>query len=141
MPYKDPVKRREHHAIYMRERWYPSNKKAHLARVKKNKRERREWLRALKDGKSCIKCAEPHPACLDFHHRDPKTKLFGLGSEQAWSSRSKAAVLEEIKKCDVMCSNCHRKLHFELRARQVPSESHKLKKPRAIRGSATILGS
>ena len=42
---------------------------------------------------------------MDFDHRDPSTKCFGLSHAifQAWSN-----VLAEIDKCDVVCANCHR---------------------------------
>lgn len=57
----------------------------------------------------CIRCGESDPACLDFHHRDPLTKVAHVST--MWNSYGRAAIVEEIKKCDVICSNCHRKLH------------------------------
>lgn len=41
---------------------------------------------------------------LDFHHLDKSTKLFGLaeGYKYSWQE-----VLEEIKKCIILCKSCH----------------------------------
>jgi hypothetical protein len=44
---------------------------------------------------------------MDFDHRDPEGKAFGLTSSQAMlSSRDK--ILAEVAKCDVVCAVCHR---------------------------------
>ncbi len=49
-------------------------------------------------------------AALDFHHRDPKTKKFEVSrSGVVFSER----VREELDKCDLLCSNCHKELHYE----------------------------
>lgn len=70
-----------------------------------------KWYKLLildrkKDG--CIICGEKHPACLDFHHIDPNTKKFDIGSGLR-SNKPKQLIEEEIKKCILICSNCHRK--------------------------------
>lgn len=70
-------------------------------------------LDELKQDLSCSRCPESDPACLDFHHRDPSEKLFEITA--GMFSRSRAKVLNEIAKCDVLCANCHRKLHRDER--------------------------
>lgn len=60
-------------------------------------------------GKSCS-CGESDPICLDFHHRDPSTKVGNI-SRMASKCVSDEKLLAEIAKCDLICSNCHRKLH------------------------------
>lgn len=75
--------------------------------------EHRQLILSFK--KKCARCPETHPWCLEFHHRDPKTKLF---LPNAAKKRSLGALLAEIAKCDVLCSNCHRKLHYEERQRR-----------------------
>jgi hypothetical protein len=69
-------------------------------------RETRDWLRSLKV--SCSRCPENDPVCLDFHHRDEKEVTVAATVKKGWS---KERILVEIAKCDVLCSNCHRKLH------------------------------
>ncbi len=44
-------------------------------------------------------------AALQFHHRDPATKRFGLGSRGL--ARSIESLREEAAKCVLLCSNCH----------------------------------
>jgi hypothetical protein len=67
----------------------------------------------VKAERGCSSCDESHPACLNFHHRDPELKLFEIGGGVV--SRSKESIEREISKCIVLCSNCHDKLHFKLR--------------------------
>lgn len=62
---------------------------------------------------SCVKCGETEPVCLDFHHVDPTQKDFGIGAAMG---RNWTKILEEIEKCIVVCSNCHRKIHAGLLA-------------------------
>lgn len=61
---------------------------------------------------SCSNCEENHPATLDFHHINPNTKYSTI-SDLKWSGCSKETLQAELKKCIVLCSNCHRKLHYE----------------------------
>lgn len=70
---------------------------------------RREVIASGKSG-GCQKCGERHLACLDFHHRAGTIKLGSVG-KAGWCGIKR--LKEEIAKCDVLCSNCHRKHHFE----------------------------
>jgi hypothetical protein len=72
-------------------------------------RRQRTEIAAIKASRGCLQCGERHPACLDFHHRDPGDKLFEIGSNHY---RAAALLSAEIDKCDVLCANCHRKLHW-----------------------------
>jgi len=54
----------------------------------------------------CVDCAECFaPECMDFDHRDPSTKHASLA--QMFGARLNR-VLAEIRKCDLVCANCHR---------------------------------
>tara|TARA_R110000787_G_scaffold9510_1_gene33147 strand:- start:446 stop:994 length:549 start_codon:yes stop_codon:yes gene_type:complete len=46
---------------------------------------------------------------LDFHHVDPKTKSFGIAKARRTKVTKK--ILEELDKCILVCSNCHREIH------------------------------
>jgi len=59
-------------------------------------------------GGKCLICKNNDYDVLTFHHRDPKTKNFNLC--QSWQ-RPWNILIEEINKCDLLCSNCHLKLH------------------------------
>lgn len=41
---------------------------------------------------------------MHFDHRDPKKKKFNIGGQYG---RPIKILLREIKKCDVVCANCH----------------------------------
>lgn len=60
----------------------------------------------------CISCGNNDHRVLEFHHRDPtkKEREVSLMMGHAW-----AKVEEEIAKCDCLCANCHRILHYEER--------------------------
>lgn len=68
----------------------------------------RIYLQEYKAAHRCTICEESRSYCLVFHHRDPTTKKFDISL-----SRDKAfsAILSEVKKCDVICANCHLELH------------------------------
>lgn len=53
----------------------------------------------------CIDCGERDPVVLDFDHRgDKKFHISNRVSSMRWEK-----LLLEVVKCDVRCSNCHRK--------------------------------
>ncbi len=62
----------------------------------------------LKRG-GCVRCGESDLVCLIFHHRDPATKAFTIGS--TGPIRTEEAIIAEATKCDVLCLNCHAKVH------------------------------
>ena len=62
-------------------------------------------------GLACRMCGEDDPVVLHFHHRDPSTKLEGV-SRLISDSAPWERVVEEAKKCAVLCANCHLRLHY-----------------------------
>ena len=109
MPYKDPEKRRQYQREYMR-RWYQENKAKHIGYVRNRDGKIQEWFREYKKTLACEVCGESHPACLDFHRRDPGEKRFSVSTRR--DRPSMAGLLKEITKCRVLCANCHRKEHW-----------------------------
>jgi hypothetical protein len=89
---------------------YQANIEKYKASAKNSRLSFRKWFRELKSTLKCSKCGENHPACLDFHHENPKEKeiSIGLAVVQQWP---KHKIISEMNKCIVLCSNCHRKLH------------------------------
>ncbi|AGR47851.1 putative HNH endonuclease [Sinorhizobium phage phiM7] len=47
---------------------------------------------------------------LEFHHLDPSQKDFSFGKARA-SPVSWSTTVNELKKCILLCSNCHREVH------------------------------
>ena len=70
----------------------------------------REWFLEYKKGLKCERCGFSHPAALDFHHIDPSTKSFRM-SDINPCMKNREKMFEEIKKCEVLCANCHRIEH------------------------------
>lgn len=92
-------------------KWYERNKSKFRVYSKKRSKENYQFIQTQKLGKTCSKCPENHPAALDFHHIHPEQKRSSLSSAAA-KGWSKSHILEEITKCELLCSNCHRKLHW-----------------------------
>lgn len=70
----------------------------------------REQCNQIKHNVGCHFCQEHDPVCLDFHHRDPSTKILNI-SEMVARHRRWKTIQTEIEKCLVICANCHRKIH------------------------------
>jgi hypothetical protein len=64
----------------------------------------RERLAGLRD--RCVDCGATTD--LHFHHRDPTTKAFTIGSG---NGRPWRTLEVEIAKCDVLCVVCHDARH------------------------------
>ena len=109
MPYKDESVRKSKHKEYSHSH-YLKNKEATKLRTKqRNIKNKEEWDK-YKATLSCTKCGFNHPAALDFHHEDPSEKEYAI-SKLISNKRFKTAV-EEVKKCIVLCANCHRIHHW-----------------------------
>lgn len=65
----------------------------------------KEWKETL----SCSLCPESEPCCLDLHHLDPNEKDANIADVTRYWSWER--LMEEVEKCIVVCSNCHRKIH------------------------------
>lgn len=70
----------------------------------------RSWYKKQKIGKQCVVCREKVPCCLEFHHIKPRRGL--TVSKMVYLGKSLRRIKREIKKCVLLCGNCHRKLHF-----------------------------
>jgi len=69
----------------------------------------RTFVRRIKKLSKCSKCNESRWYVLDFHHIHNKIDSV---SKLANSGRALNTIKKEIKKCIVLCSNCHREEHF-----------------------------
>jgi len=74
----------------------------------KDKRQRaRKLVIELKTNKPCLDCKETFPHyMMDFDHRPGVIKLGNI--ETIARTGDIQAVLNEVTKCDLICSNCHR---------------------------------
>lgn len=83
-------------------------KKWNISKVKNNK-VKRELIDNFKKNKSCLKCGDKRDYILDFHHKDPSTKLFNLGDGVKFG---KDKIKKEMEKCILICRNCHTEFHY-----------------------------
>ena len=111
MPFKDPIKKRDKQKEYSR-KYYELNKQKVLETSGKLRRKNRADFAEFKSRLACIKCGENHPSTLDFHHviPDPANKKI---TDLIRAGRFSFAIEEIMNKCVVLCSNCHRKHHYE----------------------------
>ncbi len=106
MPNLDPEAQKANQRAH-----YQAYKHDYKARVAERRRKVREWLEQYKASLKCLHCPENHPACIDLHHRDPSQKDMAIS--QVIGNWSLARLQREVLKCDPLCANCHRKLHWE----------------------------
>ena len=95
---------------------YYGNKRAICAKCDnaytvKRQQERMQRLRELL-GNRCFTCHfDRFKIALSFHHIDPKKKDPSFRSIRGWKwSRA----LKEVKKCKLLCNNCHAAVHAGL---------------------------
>ena len=72
----------------------------------------KKYIRRVKSMSRCIRCGECAPWCLDFHHRDPDDKLMSI-PDMAKRGFPIEIIKIELNKCDCICSNHHREIHFK----------------------------
>lgn len=66
-------------------------------------------IQIIKEAKSvpCMDCGVGYPSyVMDFDHRDPTEKIACVS--ELIKKKSERIIRNEIAKCDVVCSNCHR---------------------------------
>lgn len=94
--------------LYRKEH-YEKNKEKYIIKAKNYKNTFIEWFLEIKKQLKCAKCGENRYWVLDFHHKDPKEKEGSISKMMRECNKEK--ILNEINKCTILCSNCHRDLH------------------------------
>ncbi len=89
---------------------YLRNRDAILAKTKQRWSVGKNFMDQVKAEVGCSICDERRVPCLEFHHEYPEDKSFTLGNA---AMKPKEALIKEMNKCIVLCSNCHNWLHFE----------------------------
>ena len=108
-----PYRNREQQLQAQKEH-YKKNKNQYLNNQYVRRMERARWYHDYKTTLKCEICGETHPACLQFHHKDPLEKE-GEVATMVNSGYSKEIILKEIAKCSVLCANCHLRQHWDER--------------------------
>lgn len=94
---------------YHRE-WYQKNKERRKAINRACRQRLQARYQAYKQTLKCEICSEDEPCCLDFHHLNEHDKEHNIANMIA-NTYSWEKIMTEVKKCAVLCKNCHTKVH------------------------------
>jgi hypothetical protein len=88
---------------------YAANRQRYITQARLQKQrlalERTLYLIDFFRTHACVECGEDDPIVLEFDHLRDKSFCIGLElSRRSWRS-----ILDEMKKCEVVCANCHRR--------------------------------
>lgn len=89
-------------------KYYLENRQETIERAKRYRRKIKKRILEYKKAHPC-KCGENHPAALDLHHVEEKD--FNI-SDAIRNGYAWYRIEAELKKCQVVCRNCHAKLHW-----------------------------
>lgn len=91
---------------------YSDLRKEKLVHKQTNRRKANKEKLIAALGSKCEICGYSRcVAALDFHHRNTSEKEFELGDKMRMSLTT---LLNEVSKCALLCSNCHREVHAGL---------------------------
>lgn len=113
---------RECRNAYDRAYYAERGRAARLARRRAARAAARAWMASLKDGVPCADCGETFPVyVMHWDHLPGFEKVDEVSSMVG--HRTRAAILEELKKCELVCANCHvlRTISHERRPRLTAS--------------------
>ena len=94
-------------------KYYQENREKKRKYYQERYQRRYLWFNAWKTNKGCSVCGyNKYSGSLDMHHVD-NNKEFGIGG--AASCMAFKRLWNEMKKCIVICKNCHYELHAKER--------------------------
>jgi hypothetical protein len=102
-------------------RKYADRREYMIRAVSKRRKKLREMAVQYGGGK-CVLCG--YDRCveaLEFHHKDSSKKDFAISQDGL--TRSWERIKDEIDKCVLICANCHRELHTNIRSLLEKSKS------------------
>jgi len=86
---------------------YLKNNREQWNRVAQQRRRRNKAKAVELMGNTCYDCKQSFHQCVyDFHHIHGKEKVVGRLMNGTWDK-----IAEELKKCVMICANCHRIRH------------------------------
>lgn len=113
MGYADKEKQKEYakqHYQQNKEAYKQSHKKARLKARELNKK----FVKRVKSLAKCKLCGySKSSSALEFHHKDETQKDYEISRLQSggWSIKK---IKQEMRKCVILCANCHREVHDEI---------------------------
>ena len=93
---------------------YAKNPEYYKNNILKRRKKVKEIINNIKEKTPCSDCKKYYPShIMDFDHRDVSQKSFGIANGTTLSFHR---LMEEIKKCEIVCSNCHRERTYKRNA-------------------------
>lgn len=92
-------------AAYFRDRGDAHRRQSYAARLARQRALRGQVLDHLRHH-PCVVCGEADPVVLEFDHLDEKIASISVLMSRA---ATRSAVEAEIARCEVVCTNCHRR--------------------------------
>lgn len=86
------------------------NDKMSYNKAKERGIKRKLMLIEMLGGKCCSCGYDNNISALEFHHVDPNEKILKLDMRHM-SNSSEESLINEAKKCILLCSNCHKEVH------------------------------
>jgi len=93
-----------------KDKHYQANRKKYIQKNRTRVQLRKEILRSLfltyLADHPCVDCGETDPIVLEFDHVRGKSATIATMRQKV---KPWADILQEIKRCDVRCANCHKR--------------------------------
>ncbi len=93
---------------------YNKDKVRYYNRIKSNNKRIKDWYHEYRQTLVCSVCPETRWWVLEWHHLDMSQKDFNIG-DMTSNGYGIDTILGEINKCIVVCSNCHRDIHHNMK--------------------------
>lgn len=95
--------------------WSKENRKIINKRKHERLLELQQWYKEQKINKPCEVCGricvENNIESFSFHHINPKDKKYSI-ARMINNTMNKDTIIKEMKKCIIVCENCHRHIHY-----------------------------
>jgi hypothetical protein len=91
---------------YDRRYYHEHGRAARLERQRARVRAARAWMSSLKEGVACADCGQVFPAWVMHWDHLPGYQKVACISELV-GSRRRTITITELKKCELVCANCH----------------------------------
>lgn len=88
---------------------YAADPQTHIKYATDVKKRKWAWFNDLKKKCRCNRCGDSRWYVIDFHHKGDKADTV---SQLVADNVSKERILAEISKCETLCANCHREIHY-----------------------------
>src|ERR1044072_179848 len=102
-----------HKSIY-NQAYYEKNKVKRKKEIYGRRKKLKNFVNSLKLGTKCrdctVKCTKKYLEKFEFHHKNRKIKKFSI-SDGVVRGYSLKRIKKEIKKCVLLCTDCHNKIN------------------------------